>query len=252
MSLDSGQPGNTYTGFHEGGAGVNSVYAIGFQAQITDVDGTAYAMDPLVTFCTELAEPISVSSYTFHLAPMQLAAAGRAGEAGTASSGIPAGGIGNLRAARAQWLFDHFAPSEILSDWTYISSQPLTQAFQLALWEVTHDSDLSLSSTSGDIYVGTQSNTTRNNAIKLAQSWLNQLSTANIDETYEAQNYHLWVLINESGNPDNGYGYQDILIASRIGSTNDGVIVEHIDLVPEPEVALLGGIGLLLVLRRRR
>ncbi len=249
---ESSQPGNTYSGFHEGDAGTNSVYAIGFQAQITAVDGTPHSMDPLVAFCTELAEPISASSYTFEVAPMPYAAAGRAGEAGTASSGIPAGGLGNLRAARAQWLFDNYAPSETLTDWSYSWSNPLTQAFQLALWEVTHDADLSLASTSGDIYVGSQSSATRNNAIALAQNWLDQLSSAGVTETYTAQNYHLWVLVSDSGNPENGRGYQDILIASRIGSTNDDVLRDNLTLVPEPGVALLTGLAALTFPRRRR
>lgn len=252
VSTSSTQSGSSFTGFNSAGAGSGTVYALGFQAQIIAVDGISYDLDPLVTFCTELAEPISATTYTFQMAPMAYAAAGRAGEEGTASSAIPAGGIGALRAARAQWLFDNHAVSEKLSDWTFSSTAPLSLAFQLALWEVTHDSDLSLTSNSGEIFIGTQSDTTRSNAIAIAQGWLDDLSVAGIDQSYTAQEYHLWVLTSNSGNPANGAGFQDILIASKIGSPTDTVILEEVQLVPEPHTALMGCAGLSLLLRRKR
>lgn len=250
LSDSPSNPGSTYTGLHMADTGSHNTYVVGFQAQITAIDGNSYSVPPVVAFCTELQESVGLGSYTYTAAPLEFASAGRAGESGTASSAMPPGGIGMLAAAQVRWLYDNHADSETLSSWAFSQSDPASQAFQLALWEITHDSDLNIKSTSGEVYVGYQSSTTRNNARDLAQSWLNELSAAGIDENYTSQTMNVWAMVNTTGN-GSGSGYQDVLFATRIGSTTDTLLVNNMT-VPEPSTTLVSLLGFSVLFQRRR
>lgn len=243
-------PGSTYTGLHMADAGSHNTYVVGFQAQITAIDGDSYSVSPVVAFCTEFQEGVGLGSYTYTAAPLEFASAGRAGESGTASSAIPTGGIGLLRAAQVRWLYDNHADAETLSSWSFSQSDPASQAFQLALWEITHDSDLNLKSSSGEVYLAYQDSTTRNNARNLAQSWLNELSAAGIDENYTSQTMNVWAMVNTTGD-GSGAGYQDLLFATRIGSANDTLLVSNVT-IPEPSTLLVSLLGFTVLLQRRR
>jgi hypothetical protein len=252
LSLDTAKdPGSSYTGFHAAGAGLQTTYVIGFNIQLTSIDGNPVAIDPVAAFCAELAEPISVNTFTFDADHLFEASAGRAGEAVTASSGIPEGGIGLLRAARVRYLFDNYYHSVQLSAWTQTSTSPNLHAFQLALWELTHDTDMQLLDTSGLIHVGSQSNTLRANAVTLAESWLADVAAVGVTEDYQSINYEIWALTSASGNSANGRGYQDVLLALDKSSPTYDQIATLLP-APEPAVSLLGLFGALAVVRRRR
>lgn len=252
LSLDTAKdPGASYTNFRAAGAGVQSSYVIGFNVDIATVNGSAMDIDPVAAFCVELAEPVSATSYVFDAAHLYEASAGRAGELTTASSNIPTGGLGLLRAARIRYLFDQHYQSVRLSEWTQTSTSPTLHAFQLAVWELSHDTDLSLRNTGGSIHIATQGNTLRDNAINLAQSWLNEVSTANIDESYESSKFEIWSLVSASGNTTNGRGYQDLLLAID-KSTPAYSNLKPLLPAPEPGSSLLCLTASLLLLRRRR
>ncbi len=170
---------------------------------------------------------------------------GRAGEAGTASSNIPSGGLGALRAARVRALFDSYYVSSTLSDWSHSSAEPKGQAFQIALWEASHDDDLSLSLTTGSIYAGAQSGTTQINGMALAQTYLNSIS--GVTASYTSTVYDVWSLEN-IGIPE---GNQDVIFATLIGSPESSTFKTFV--VPEPSAGLLAMLsGGLVLLRRRR
>jgi hypothetical protein len=252
LSLDTAKdPGSSYTNFRAAGAGLQSSFVIGFNVDIATVNGSAQDIDPVAAFCVELAEPIQATGYTFTAGHIYEASAGRAGESATASSNIPAGGIGLLRAARLRYLFNQHYQSVRLSEWTQTTASPTLHAFQLAVWELSHDTDLSLTNTSGSIYVGTQGSTLRNNAIALAQSWLNEISAANVDETYQSPKFEIWSLVSASGNPANGRGYQDVLLAYD-KTTEDYQTLKPLLPAPEPGTSLLCLSATFLALRRRR
>ena len=87
VSLETAtNPGAVDTDYHQAGLGTGDAYTIGFQIDITAIDGNATSLFPLVTFCAELQEPIALQNYSFTVAPLKEESAGRAGEAGTASS----------------------------------------------------------------------------------------------------------------------------------------------------------------------
>ena len=223
-------PGATYTGFHEAGRGVHDVYDIGFQVAINSVNGTNVNLSPIAAFCCELQQDISTYTYTFLSQRLYKLSADEAGLAGTASSGIPTGGIGAQRAAYVSYLFDRYYISEALTGWTCTTTTPFTQAFQLALWEMTHDSDMNLKNTSGSIYVETQAGTMQNNAIDLATTMLENVYSANISSSYVSTNFDICALTHPQ--------YQDIILATKKGSYTTEIL-EPLVTLPEPTVQAL-------------
>lgn len=253
LAVNTGvDPGATYTNFNAAGAGSGDSFVIGFTVDVTAVDNVPVTLEPMASFCIELSESISATSYTFDSGLLYEASAGRAGELGTASSSIPTGGIGQLRAARLRYLFDNYYQSSTLSAWTQNSTSPNIHAFQLALWEISHDVDLSLTNTNGSIFfTGSQSNTLRTNAILLADSWLTAIDQAGITESYASANYDIWSLLSSSGNPEDGRGFQDIVLAVQKNTPAHEELVPLLP-IPEPSSALLVLIGSLMFMRRRR
>lgn len=255
LSLDSNvDSGLTYNDLTKAGAGVDSSFVVGFQLEITAVDGQAVNIGPIAAFCAEIAEPVSVSSFNYDLSDIAQLSAGTAGQAGTASSNIPTGGIGDLRAARLAYLFDNFYISDSLSAWTMTDTDPTLHAFQLAVWEITHDDDLSLSS--GSIALGTQTGgtnvTRRTNASNLATSYLNTVAAASIDSSYTSSQFAFWSLTNVTGDGSGSGGYQDLILALELETPQEEQFTE---VIPEPSAysLLVGLVGCSLIgLRRRR
>ncbi len=254
FSLTQGTSSANYSQFKAGGAPSKNQPVVGFEVDITSIGGLAVDASPMAAFCIEIAETIGNGSYEFDAGFLYEAAAGRAGEAGTASLNIQPGGIGQLRAARVRYLFDNFYESSTLSSWTQTSTTPNVHAFQLSLWELTHDEDFSLSNRNGSLYINRQSisdtTTMRNNAISLAQSWLTRISGAGITDSYESTKYDVISLMSDTGNTD-GKGYQDIVMGSLKGTTDHKTFSTLLP-IPEPSSSLLALTASLLVLRRRR
>lgn len=241
LSLNTAKdPGATYDNVHAADAGTADSFVIGFQVAVNSVDGESLNLSPLAAFCAEMEEPISTGTYNFYAKNLSALSAGQAGIPGTASSGIPTGGIGHQRAAYVNYLFDEYYMSEALSEWTFSNKKPTTHAFQLALWELTHDDDFSLSGLSGDLFVGKQTDGTRtekklrNNAVSLAQSMLNTVSQANVADDYISTKFSLWALVNTDGQGTTGY--QDIVLATRKKSSSHEVLAPLLPMpaLPEP------------------
>lgn len=246
-----GGTGRNYNNFKAGDAAVKNQGVVGFTVDITAVDNVPTDLPAIAGFCIEVGEGISTGSYlSFDSDYLYKASAGRAGEVGTASSNIPIGGIGQLRAAQARYLFDQYYTSSNLGLWSQTEANPNVHAFQLSLWEITHDSGLSLSS--GSLYIGAQTGTagvglnTRINAIALAQSWLTAVGAAGITESYQSTKYDVYTLTSTTGGTD-GRGYQDIVMAREKITP-----IVPLQPIPEPSSALLAVIGALFALRRRR
>lgn len=247
-------PGASYQNFRAAGAGTQSSFTIGFQIKINSVDGLALNLPTIAAFCSELAEPISATTYTFTARMLSSISAGRAGQAGTASSFIPVGGIGELRAARVAYLFDRFYISDQLSGWNFSTSNPSTQAFQLALWELTHDTDMSLTSTGGQLFVGAQSGTgsgNRTTGLSLAQTYLNTVAAANITASYTSTKFDFWALTDTNG--AGATGWQDVILATNKTSSAGRILASTILVpIPEPGTFLFVLVGGAWGLTRRR
>ena len=220
-----------------GGAGSTNEFTVGILFSITLFNGVSKPINT-IGFCGEIAQPVSPgTTYTFDIVPMSQLDSATAGQSGSASSGIPSGGIGALAAARLNYLFDHHYSGTTTASWTRTNGTPDTLAFQIAQWEITHDTDLSLSTTTGNLWIDSTANTTtvRANTISLAQTWLTEIKNANVTTSYKAQNWDVLALTN----PTN----QDLVLA-----TAKGALVP----APEPGSLLLAAIGITITFRRRR
>ena len=243
LTLNTGvDNGEEYTNAYAGDIGPENRFVIGFQIELTSVDGSPVTVDPVAAFCSEIAEPIGVGTHTFEAAPLRGLAAGTGGQAGTASSGIPTNGIGNARAAKVQYFFDQYYTSTDLTGWTQMD----LHAFQLGLWEITHDTDLDLASTLGTHYYGAQSGdsqTFRNDALTQSQTWLDDVA-ANADPSYTSTMFDFWALTDD--------GAQDVVLALPKG-TPDAEELSELIVVPEPAMVLwmLPALALALFLKRR-
>ena len=235
-AIDSG---STYYGFNEAGRGVKDTFCIGVQALINSFDGTNVMVSPTAAFCAELQQDVYLSTYNYTLEPLSALSSGTAGTAGTASSGIPVGGIGSQRAAYVNYLFDRYYTSESLSKWTTSN----VQAFQLAVWELTHDTDFNLRNKSGNIWIQVQGDTFKDSAIALADSMLFDVKTAGVSSGYTSTNFNIMALTN----PNN----QDIIFAYERGSAT-GKTLEGVGMIPEPATIGFMGFGLLGLLIVRR
>lgn len=247
LKLSSYDSGATFTNMHSGAAGTVSEYVVGFELTVASVNGDAGFASPIAAFCTEQAESISPNStHRFDLVPLEHVAAGRAGEAGTASLLIPEGGIGELRAARVRYLFDQYYQSSSMSAWT--GGAAAFESFQLAVWEVTHDTNLDLQTPSANgIYVVAQNNTARDAVIAQAQSMLDNVTAANVTLEYQSARIEVWGLV--------ATGIQDLLLGVPLEMEEEvsqlSALVPSTVVVPEPATALLLGLCGLLLLRRR-
>jgi hypothetical protein len=260
IAINSGHDGGlSYTNYTAGQNPDTDRYVIGFELTISAIDGEPVSIGPLATFCSEIEEPISAGTqYSFNAAPLSSLAAGTAGQSGTGSVGIPAGGIGSFRAARLAYLFDQHYISSALTDWTMTDANPTLHAFQLAVWEITHDTDLNLSDTNGIHYLSTQTGgsnpTRRQNAVTLAQSWLDDVAVNVFDSTYVSQNFDILSLVSSTGNPEaDKDGFQDIVLAFD-KSSPEATTFEELATVPEPAhyVLLLGLLAGTLPVASRR
>jgi len=112
------------------------------------IDGTVLPpQQQFVTFCVEIAQPISTgTTYTYSVVdPTQVS-----------------GGYSDAIVRNARILYDLYYRGNAESSWT----TPTAGAFQLALWELTHD-------TGGSLYTGTfRNNGATNTSIALGESYL--------------------------------------------------------------------------------
>ncbi len=223
----------TIRDLHSGDQAATDEYVVGILFDITAYNHMS-AVASVMGFCSEIAQPIAPGqTYTMDVVPLSQLAAATAGDSGSASSGMPSGGIGQLAAARVSYLYDNYYAGLTTSDWTRTSTLPDTLAFQIAQWEITHDSDLDLST--GELWIDPTNNTstTRSNTLSLAQTWLDEIAAANVLSTYEAKN---WDLIGGSSSTA-----QDVIIATARGFIP----------VPEPAGFIYAAVAILVLFGRR-
>lgn len=187
-------------------------------------DGIPLDSGQVVAFCTEIQESISsgrtYSNYTVVSADQ--ASAGTAGPPGS-GSGIPSGGIGEAAARNAAILYDLYYAGTSSSDWT----RNTAGAFQLALWELTHDNDGSLYDTDGFFY----SRDGRTTKFDLAQSYVDAVLAT--DANYNP--FTELVALSSVGDPGN----QDILVhAQFVGGVPGQEIPFGVN--PFPALAICG------------
>lgn len=185
---------------------------------VVDLDFTfnGVSYDAYAGFCIEEEELISANTtYTneFTSIPTENAAAGSAGTGG--STLIPIGGIGTIAAGKARYLYDNHFTSLDADSWNPINAT----AFQLALWNLTHDTDfvVTTSSTNGTYIDASANSGDALTAINLAQTWLTTMGALGFSNSdwsdYTSTIWHLSVLASDD---TGGADVQDLILAEPI------------------------------------
>jgi hypothetical protein len=192
------------------GSGTVYMAAIGFN--LTAIDGNPVS-ESHIGFCMELEQPIAGNtSYTFDLRD----------DPADFRGGLTAAQVGHL-----SYLFDNYYAGPNLADWGTTSGIRNEYIFQLSLWEITHDTDLSLLNPSGKLYFTGAPPAT---AVSEAQSILTGISSSSLDfSTYQSANWDIKGLANDID--------QNLVYAEA---------------VPEPSSALLLMVGAMFILLIRR
>ena len=234
-------------------AGEAPVQSRDLQAYLIDIEMVNGVSDPFssIAFSVEFEEyAVEGSNTSYSIVPLENVSSGHSGEAGTASSGIPSGGIGADRAGQVRYLFDNYYQGSSLGDWSRSNAPdnpnipdhaqggggaPDTLAFQLAVWEIAHDSDLDLDPTDGDFWIDRTGNTgtRRTGALSLAQTWLDEIAAMGIGASYLSGVWEVHALQSTDD--------ADLLYASLLPPP-----------VPEPSIALFLFCASGLLARRRR
>jgi hypothetical protein len=165
---------------------------------------------PFNTFCIDLIQDIFFgSTYQYDIAPLATAP-----QPGAFPSGLPATGMGALKAGELGTLF--------AEEFDNLGTDNNKEAFQLAIWNIIYDTDNSVSTGAGAFYV--QSGVD-NSVITLANGWIG----AAIDPLHQkAFTGTLIALVGQNG-------AQDQIYASDSGGSNQQTSV------PLPQASLGGG-----------
>ena len=143
-------------------------------------------------FCSDLSRDLYINTnYTnYTVEPLEYLAKEDQGVAGTPGMQIPDGGIGPVRAGMVRYLVDQHYVSTNSTDAGWSTNNHAT-AFQLALWEITHDqynvSNINFSvknATANGFYFDYNANSATNQAIlDTAELWVKDVQNKNIDWT---------------------------------------------------------------------
>jgi len=197
--------------------GTGSVFVAGITINVSAIDGNPVS-ETHTAFCAELEQPFSEgTTYTFDFVD------------DPANIRSFAGGLTNTQVGQLEFLFDNHYAGPNLAGWGTTNGVRNEHICQLALWEITHDIDLSFSNTTGSLYF-----TGVDPTVAEAQTiigTMNGLGAAYFD-SYDSTTWDINGLEHVSS--------QDLVYA---------------ELIPEPSTALLflvGGIFFLLVRRPRR
>ncbi|MEP0772905.1 MAG: hypothetical protein HRF46_00900, partial [Acidobacteriota bacterium] len=197
------------------------------------------ALSDHASFCTELSQTLSANTnYTGHRVAALETTPRTAGGGGLGNGFlIPSSGVGPARAGMLRYLFDrHYRSTVLAAPWT----NDLAAAFQLAVWDVTHDhfgSNNSFNVTTGTApaFYSTTSNTAR----ATAQGWLSDINTLNWpDEVWERYISTTWHPIYLRSNTD-----QDVVLAIPVINAPTAVEMGRVDLVLLGVSEYLQGVG---------
>jgi len=199
----------------------NNLFAGGVQNDSSAVRIPINVPDKSLTnytaFCTELGEAVALETYLedYRVSPVEFASRGSGGQS-QPSILIPPTGTGRVKAGMVRWLFDnHFQGTS--TNFTNLQAA----AFQLALWDITHDHFTSnnaqsiFNQTTNGLFL------TRNQTLANAtQNILNGINALNWSdsqwESYVSTNWHPILL--ESLDQVEG-GRQDLMTAIPLTST---------------------------------
>jgi hypothetical protein len=206
----AGMPAVTMINQHDGTGSVHNQFITVIDADIPSKNLYNYS-----AFCSEMGAVVQINTeYTsFQVVPLQNLASEYAGVAGTASVLIPFGGIGITHAGIVRYLYDKHFVSTAAGSW----SPEQCAAFQMAIWEVTHDQFTAIPNFSvitpslNGFYYDYIANTTQGKLIlDTAQAWLSDVNNKSLVwSNYASTKWHI-VGLQSAGN------IQDLILAEPI------------------------------------
>ncbi|MCB1234678.1 MAG: thioester domain-containing protein [Verrucomicrobiae bacterium] len=177
------------------GDGKVSMAAIGID--ITSFGGVPVS-DSHIAFCMELEQGIGAGSYTFDFED----------DPANFRNGLTAVQVGRL-----SYLFDNYYQGPVLADWGTTNGVRNEYIFQLAVWEITHDTDMSLFNSSGDLYF-----TGFSSPVVEAQIVLNALNASGTNfSAYEATAWDIQGLQHDTS--------QDLVYAEAIPEPSSALLI---------------------------
>ncbi len=201
-------------------------------------------------FCIELGQSLSTNtSYSYENGNSLSRAARGSGTKSGSTVGTnrganvqtgASGGIGDLHSARIRYLFDTFLQSTTASSWTDPTIR--IPAFQLAVWELSHDIDFSLAnntSLSTDFYVTSTTGTAA--VYDRAATLVAAVKAANVTASYVSTKWEVVLLENSS-----------YATGAANGTVQDLVYAKAIAVIPEPTTVALLLVGAMAIASRRR
>ncbi|QYY37336.1 thioester domain-containing protein [Ruficoccus sp. ZRK36] len=197
----------TVSGSYDGG-NLSDLYVGNINIAFKDTSGTSSAN--VVAFCMELSQGLNIGqSYNY-----------------TATT-LTAAGLSDAQARLVSILYDQYYAGPTTQDWNSVN----TGAFQLALWELTHDTDGSLWSDEGDFYI--QSEGSNKQVSKIANEYLTDIYELASDANYEPYSQLVSLTNAES---------QDLIVMASMVPGYDGgtVVAVPFGVNPLPGMAIVG------------
>ncbi len=212
-----------------------------FDITTVDAGNPSKQLTDRAAFCTELSQTLAANTnYVRHNVAALETAPYTAGGGGLGNGIlIPSGGIGPARAGMLRYLFDrHYRSVNVAAPWT----NDLAAAFQLAVWDVTHDhfdanNAYNVASGTAPAFYSTSDVTAR----ATAQTWLadiNALSWTNAQwESYVSTTWHPVYLRSDTD--------QDLVLAVPVLNAPTEVVMGRVELVALQVLDYLAGVGAL-------
>lgn len=191
------------------GETISNLYVGNINVTFTDSASNA----SVVAYCMEISQSISIGqSYDYDAVSLTTA------------------GLSDTQARLVGILYDLYYAGDTTQDWNSVN----TGAFQLALWELTHDDDGSLRSESGNFYIDPGSNT--KHVADVADSYLAGVYSQAADSSYSP--YSELVSLTNSD-------YQDLIVLASLVPGYEGgqSVAIPFGVNPLPGLALVGLFG---------
>lgn len=223
------------------GASLGNIPTGTFDITTVDAGNPSKVLTDHASFCTELSQTLGANTNYVRHAVAALETTPYTAGGGGLGNGIliPSGGIGPARAGMLRYLFDrHYQSISVAAPWT----NDLAAAFQIAVWDVTHDhfdanNTYNVASGVAPAFYSTSNVTARTTA----QNWLADINTLNwTDAQWESYVSTAWHPIYLRSDTD-----QDLVLAVPVLNAPTAVLMGQVELVALKALDYLGGVGAL-------
>jgi len=210
--------GLVYQGDGAGGPGRTADTTLGgIEILINERNGMSVS-EQAIAFCVEFDTPVWLGDHTYDITT----------DLSSIDGGLAAG-LSNTQVGQLSYLFDTYYQDSVRAEWDgTTNNNGYDQVFQFALWELTHDDDLSLSDPSGNFYT-TEASTLESDA----QDILDEIAGSMFDfSDYTSTEWEIYSITNEN--------------------TQNLIYAKPLSHIPEPSTIMLSLIAALSFITKRK